>query len=256
MKTGTIPYPREFGPGDAGIDCKAVKRALAVSNGGADGMNLKTTTFARRAGEVLADWKKSVGLLHNPYYTEEAHELLQPFFDEDGAALMTKAARRIEAQRQRDAYVAAWRWSIAHHAQYHYAQVRPIPYYLPAFPTVTVRTDCSGNTGLCAKWAKLADPHGMAFNGQGNTSTVLSHCENIPESSARPGDLIVYRDGPGDSYGHHVVAILAVVGDDFECGSHGSEGDPRSIMHSAELAWQASHGHGTATFCRWLPSLV
>lgn len=257
MKTATIPYPREFGVGDSGSDCLAVKRALAHVLDGPHGMSVKTKTFAKTAGENLADWKLSVGLLHIPEYTEQAHSKLiaKGAFDEHGAALMAQKAYSLQAIASRTQYVHAWEWAIQHHALNHYIEARPIPYWIPPFSTTTeVKTDCSGESALLAYWEKLPDPGGMAFNGQDNTGTILHHCTRIPIAQALPGELVVYRKGSWDFYGHHVAAVLGrLPNGDLRLGSNGHQGDPNEYLHSAMAATQARGGYPDVVVCRWLP---
>lgn len=258
MKNETIPYPREFGPGAIGPDCRAVKRALAVALGGPHGMSTKTNTFSKPAQECLSDFKQQHKLLHDPIYTVQAHGALQPFFDEYGASLMVKQARTIEALRQRTVFVATLKEMIVRHDPRHYAQVRPIP--VTSKPVD--RSDCSGSVTVAAYRAGLPDPNGFAYHSpvEGNTGTILAHCAHVDINKLLPGDLIVYRRGSWDTYGHHVVAVLDIIassglpGLDYDCFSHGKEGDPRSIAHSVELEAQASRGYGTATGCRFLPT--
>ena len=256
MKPATIPFPRTFKVGDSGIDCRAVKRALAKWFGNADGLNLQSNAFGPRAGMVLGAFQNGHGLAPDEVYGPATHEKLRPFFDELGASLMARKAYSLAAQRQRDGYVAAWRWAVAHRVENDYREVRPIPFWLPAFETSQrIETDCSGETALLAKWEGLPDPSGFAFDGQGNTGTLLHHCTKIAIAQALPADLIVYRAGAWDSYGHHVVAILARLGaSDFEIGSNGHQGDPGQYMHSTMAATQAREGYPDSVFLRWLPA--
>lgn len=258
MKNGTIPFPRQFGPGDRGVDCKAVKRALAKWNGGPQGMSLTALTFATPAQKLLKAFKGGHGLLTSPMYTLPAHQALRPFFDEYGASLMVTKAAQVSAQRQRAAYVATWRWFLAHHVAQNYEEVRPIPEYLRPFETIVeIVTDCSGETEIGAKWSGLPDPSRLGFNGEGNTGSLLRACTKIPQARAQPADLIVYRAGAWDNYGHHVVSILEVLhgGQDFEVGSMGHDGDPGQYNHTNMLASQARSGYPLATFLRWLPAV-
>lgn len=260
MKTGTIPFPREFGPGAVGIDCRAVKEALANALGGAHGMDLKTNAFAAKtAGANLSKWKLSVGLLHTPEYTLEAHEKLRPFFTVQGAVLMVKKAMQISALKQRTAYVTGYRWMIAHHVDFNYFEVRPIPESLPPPWEVPleedVDTDCSGSIELDAVWTKCPDPSKMNFDGGGNTGTLLAACTKITQAQAQMADLIVYRAGTWDNYGHHVVAILERIKGDFLVGSNGHQGNPGEYTHTEMLGIQSGLGYPLATFLRWLPAL-
>lgn len=255
MKSGTIPFPRPFGPGDSGIDCRAVKGALAIALGGAHGMNLKTNSFAAKtAGADLSRWKLSVGLLHDPEYTLQAHEKLRPFFTPELAALMAKKALQVAGARQRGSYVDGWRKFIAT-VPTDYAEDRPIPLDLPPFETtVIVKTDCSGSCILVARWKNLPDPSGLNFDGQGNTGSFLAHCVEVTAAQAQPGDLIVYRASTTDEYGHHAVAVLERLSKDFLVGSFGSN-PPKEIAHSVEADYQAREGYPVATFLRWLPAV-
>lgn len=265
MKHETIPFPREFGPGTAGLDVKGVKRALkswAIKHSNPKwkpGAKIDATEFfGAIAQETLSEFKGRHGLLHDPVYTLQAHQRLRPFFDELGASWMARKANSLAAQAMRDAYVKAWRWSVAHESIYDYAQVRPIPEGLAPFQTSQrIRTDCSGNTEIMAAWTPhCPDPSGLFFNGEGNTGSLLAHGKRIVQQQALPADLIVYRKGTWDGYGHHVVAILDVIGkhEDFQVGSHGHQGDPGLYRHSAMLASQAAMGYPTATFLRFLPA--
>ena len=148
------------------------------------------------------------------------------------------------APSHRAALVGWAHWGVAHAAQIHYAELRPIPVH-DAPGTLPLTTDCSGFVTLCAKWAGCSDPNGLGFSGQGFTGTLLGHCNHIAPEHALPGDLIVY--GPGS--GHHVVLIVAKLPrGDFDCVSHGSEPDPRELRHSVIAAYQPA----PATFLRWL----
>lgn len=259
MKVGTIPFPREFGPGAKGIDCKAVKRALAVALGGSQGMSLTALTFAKPAQQALVKFKTKHGLLNDPIYTLEAHQALRPSFDLYGASLMARLTNRLAATRQRDAFVAGWRWAILHHALNDYSETRPIPEGLPPFETtVRIKTDCSGETEILAGWENLPDPSGLAFNGQGNTGSLLLHGTWVTQKQAQHADLVVYRAGTWDHYGHHVATILEVLngGADFQIGSNGHQDDPGEYLHSAMLATQAGMGYPLPTFVRWLPPIV
>lgn len=258
MKHATIPFPRQFGPGASGIDCRAVKRALAVALGGPEGMSLATGTFAQPAQIALVKFKQKHGLLNDPIYTLEAHTKLTPSFDAYGASLMAKAALAYAAKRQRATFVDTFDWMIAHHGLNDYREVRPIPLHLKPFETSTrIVTDCSGAIVLAAKWSNLPDPSKLGYDGAGNTGTFLAACTHITAQQALPGDLIVYRRGAGDLYGHHAVAVLSVIGAhaDFEVFSNGHQGDPGRYLHSAMAAEQArDFGATFPTFLRFLPA--
>lgn len=141
-------------------------------------------------------------------------------------------------------YVQAWRDAILHHANWDYAQIRPIPHPPHAGRIVT---DCSGAVTYLAELCKLPDPNGRRFDGRGYTGTLLDHCSQTTRAMLKPADLVVFGAFPG----HHVAAVLTV-GDDPMLGSMGRQGDPREISLSIEAASQAARGHSTVTYLRWL----
>jgi hypothetical protein len=125
--------------------------------------------------------------------------------------------------------VANAHWGVAHNAQIHYAQSRPIdgihhPRKLP------LSTDCSGFATDCLKWAGAPDPNGRNYDGFGYTGTMLSACAHISRHQARPGDLVVF--GPGT--GEHVVIIVGT-GPDPAVVSHGQEAGPIQVPLSVEV---------------------
>lgn len=253
MKPGTIPFPREFHPGARGPDVRAVKRALRKA--GQTGM-ADNTLFGQRAQECLAAFKHRHGLLQDPVYTRQAHEKLMPFFDLFGASLMSQEAATIARTRLRARFVEARRWMVAHHGTFDYAETRPIPETLAPFESEQrIRTDCSGSIELAARWtAGCPDPSRLGFNGEGNTATLMGGCRHIAPSEAAAGDLIVYRKGPDDSYGHHAVSVDEKLPDgDLRVVSHGHQGDPGYYLHSAMQAEQTrDFGAWQSVFLRFL----
>lgn len=130
-------------------------------------------------------------------------------------------------------------WGAANEPQIHYAQTRPIP-VTAATSHLPLTTDCSGFATICAKWAGAPDPNGRHFDGQGYTGTLLDHCQHIPLSQVRPGDLVVYGPHPG----HHVCVVVGLVKDkaghtvDLQLVSHGQEKGPVRVMNSIEQQFQ------------------
>jgi hypothetical protein len=121
--------------------------------------------------------------------------------------------------------VAQGKWGVAHKAQIHYRQSRPIdginrPHKLPLY------TDCSGFVTLCYKWAGAPDPNGNGYNGSGYTGTLEAHMRHIPHSQLRPGDLLLWK-------GKHVSLVIAA-GRDPLLVSHGEESGPYPIRFSAQ----------------------
>ncbi len=118
------------------------------------------------------------------------------------------------------ARILAWaRWGVAHHREFHYAQVRPIQYS----PSLPWRGDCSGFVTFCYKHAGAADPNGNNYNGQGYTGTLLAHGRKIAKSQLQPGDIVIY----GMPTVH--TAIVIQPGADPLTISMGHEGAPNLV---------------------------
>lgn len=134
------------------------------------------------------------------------------------------------ARRRR--IVAVARWGIAHAAEIHYVELRPIeglhrPWGVP------LRTDCSGFATLCYAWAGAPDPNGRSYDGQGYTGTLLAHLRPVPLDGVRQGDLVVWGEPPGV----HTALVLEPGGDPLLC-SHGEESGPVAIRFSVESRGQ------------------
>lgn len=133
----------------------------------------------------------------------------------------------------REKIVAYCEWGIAHAAQIHYAQKRPIPSNPKKLPLIT---DCSGFATLAYKSAGAPDPNGNRYDGQGYTGTLLRHGTRV--TVPLPGDLIFYGDYPG----HHVVIYMYEWHGAWVVCSHGQEIGPlRVLQHREEVAQHASH---------------
>lgn len=141
---------------------------------------------------------------------------------------LARRSRAIRAQ-----IVQTARWGVAHSADIHYAEVRPIPVQIRP-ESLPFTTDCSGFATLCYLWGGARDPNGRGYDGTGFTGTLLTHGRRIRRLAyAQPGDLIIYGPAPG----HHVV-IVVEKGRDPLVVSHGNEAGPVLERHSAELAVQ------------------
>lgn len=136
----------------------------------------------------------------------------------------TKAAKRAQV-------VAFLRWGVAHAAQIHYAEIRPIPHVAPGkLPSLPFTTDCSGFVTMAYQYAGLPDPNGGGYNGTGYTGTLL--VKGTPTVVPKPGDIGVYGPKPG----HHAVAALIAGG--AEIASHGSEVGPLELAEQVEQRYQ------------------
>jgi cell wall-associated NlpC family hydrolase len=141
------------------------------------------------------------------------------------AARSEQAARALGVRAE---IVAVARWAVAHAAEIHYAELRPIeslahPRRLP------IRTDCSGFVTLCYAWAGAPDPNGLGYSGQGYTGTLLEHLQRVPPDGVEPGDVVVWGEPPGV----HAALVLEPGSDPLLC-SHGVERGPLEIRLSAE----------------------
>lgn len=129
--------------------------------------------------------------------------------------------------------VANARFGVAHAAQIHYSQDRPIDMHFRDIPWTA---DCSGSTIAYAKAAGAPDPSGNGFSGQGNTDSILAHLRHRSRiADAELGDPILWHRG---SDGIH-VAVVVKPGRDPLLASHGSENGPLSIRYSVEYRYHA-----------------
>jgi hypothetical protein len=105
-------------------------------------------------------------------------------------------------------YVAARPYSSLSYWQYHH---QPMAGY-----------DCSSSVIAAAHRAGRLDPSGEAFNGSGNTQTMMDHLPHRATiSDCVHGDLLVFA-GPMDL--QHVVTVAAPDGENPTVFSHGSPG--------------------------------
>lgn len=145
----------------------------------------------------------------------------------------------------RAAIVATARWGIANEPQIHYSESPDTRLAALDTPrTLPLATDCSAWVTLCYRWAGGPDPNGLGFNGQGYTGAMLGACSRITQSTAQPGDLVVWGPTPG----HHVALVLEPGADPLLC-SHGEERGPVEIAFSIESRYQP----GPATWLACLP---
>lgn len=120
-------------------------------------------------------------------------------------------------------------WGLAHEAEIHYAQLRPID-GLTSPRKLPLSTDCSGFVTLCYKWAGAPDPNGRGYDGYGYTGTLLEHMRQVSQAQARAGDLVLWADSVRTRH----VAMVLDTGSDPLLVSHGSEPGPLRIRFSSE----------------------
>jgi peptidoglycan hydrolase-like protein with peptidoglycan-binding domain len=146
---------------------------------------------------------------------------------------MTTEAQAAIAQ-VRTEMVSNCNWGVAHNAEIHYAESRPIPINIPKY-YLPFTTDCSGFVTIMAKWSGAPDPNGLGYNGQGYTGTLLDHLPHITKAESLPGDLVVLGPPPGN----HVVTLVeaGTVADPLVV-SHGREADPDRTLLSVQIAGQ------------------
>jgi len=139
---------------------------------------------------------------------------------------------------QRKHLASSMDYLIAHAANVHYAEIRPMrTIHLTEAEADTLIThgrgitmDCSESITMLCKWAGLADPSGNHYNGQGYTGTMLAHLPHYTKpTSANVGAIVVF--GPGT--GQHAAMVLET-GPDPVLFSHGSEAGPLAIRLSVE----------------------
>jgi cell wall-associated NlpC family hydrolase len=138
-------------------------------------------------------------------------------------------------------------WGVANKDRIAYSQGTSRLAALDKPGTLPLATDCSAFSTLCYAWAKAPNPNWPGpYKAEmgGYTGTMLNHCKHVPQSAAKPGDLVVWTP---PATGQH-VAMVAATGPDPWLVSHGSDSGPSKIRFSDEDAYQRQHGHGTAVF--------
>jgi hypothetical protein len=119
---------------------------------------------------------------------------------------------------------------IAHASLVHYSQATRMTIVrdrlqLPPLER-DISEDCSSSTTGLYWLAKLPDPNGLGYNGEGFTGTEAQHGQVVwrvgdPLSELRPGDLVFYGAYPHS----HVTMYLG----DGRVFSHGSEAGPYNL---------------------------
>ena len=258
-----VPYPRQFGPGASGLDCRAVKRALADWAHGTHGMSLKTDGFGKAAQLVLSSFKGAHGLLSDPIYTLPAHTVLEPYFDALGVHLMTFEATMLEEQRLRNLFLQIADLTVVHKGLFLYSELigedpgerdwfRVAP--LRWDGSVRFSCDCSGHAIGCGAHAGLAHPifgpQQPLFDSDGATGAILSALPHITANQAQPGDWVVFV-GPTKPAGAHVTILRSKLKNgDWSCVNMGGRMDPSDSTLSWQAAYQRAHGAPDLVYVR------
>ncbi len=131
---------------------------------------------------------------------------------------------------KRKAFVNECEWWIAHTANTHYGQLRPIPNEDIKAHRQPLTTDCSGMLTGIMFTIGAPDPNGRDYDGQGYTGTIMSGCEYVSLTSLEPGDLIVCAEGDNTVHVYGVMRVLPA--GDYLLFSHGREEAPETITFS------------------------
>jgi peptidoglycan hydrolase-like protein with peptidoglycan-binding domain len=190
--------------GDAVRHIQELLGRAGFDPGGVDG------DFGRKTEAAVKDFQQAKGLLVDGEVGPDTLAAL-----EGGVAHANQVPEGIRGE-----IVANALFGVAHEADIHYEQLRPID-GIGDVHKLPLNVDCSGFATLCYNWAGAPDPNGLGYNGLGYTGTLLNHMDRIDRDAALPGDLVVIGPGSGD----HVV-IIVEAGSDPMVVSHGREAGP------------------------------
>lgn len=145
-------------------------------------------------------------------------------------------------QSKRDLACAIARRYAANHADWQYAEVRPIPLQLIRATggkpgSAIKRTDCSGSCKAIAYAAGYPDPTGRGYDGWGNTEDFTAHAQRHglakTRARARHGDFATFLGAL--PHQHEILLLEDVhVSPDPLVFSFGSPGGPRILRLSQE----------------------
>lgn len=213
--TPIVPYFRLISLGSYGKDVQGAKRALWRANG-LGVPKQPTQTFGPVAVKQLRTFQKTHGLAQDGVLGPTTLRKLGPSFDQYAFFLYTGyppgASKKQQARTLKVAYAL---WGYNNRVSIHYAEFRPMT-HMDALQLLPVSEDCSTFATKDFKFAKVADPNGLNYNGYGNTGTMRQHGRVVSLADAKPGDLVHYNDP------QHVAVY---VGHD-RVVTHGSEVGP------------------------------
>ena len=144
----------------------------------------------------------------------------------------------------RDNIVKWAKWGVENHAQFTYTEGPTRMAAVFKNPgTLPISCDCSAWVTICYRWAGAPDPNGLGYNGYGYTGSLLANTQgvHIAQSSAQPGDIVVYGNPPGVH-----TAIIVEAGADPLTVSMGQQGDPNFCRVSQD-------GRTPRTYIRYVP---
>jgi hypothetical protein len=214
-----IPFGRELRLGNAGPDCRAVKRALARAGFGPKLLGGLTGVFGKYAVANLRRFQTASKLDADGVYGEATHAKLTPHFD----SLSLKLYTSYDSTRHKVVEAARYFASIEPRVHYTQGPSRMQIVRERLRPRLLLKKhvyeDCSSFVTGCYWIAGAKDPNGRGFDGAGWTGTLAPHGHPVSTREAKPGDLAFYgRSAPW----HHVALYIGsglVI-------SHGSERGP------------------------------
>lgn len=220
----------------SGRDVYGFKRELHRAGIHATGFTTATTVFGLGMEHAVKHFQTANGLTADGVIGPITHTHLWPYGDAYAHWLISHV--RVSAPDPRAKLVAEFRYLVSVHDEIGYDEVRPIPLKRILDHAWPVYTDCSGLVTAAYYAAGYPDPNGLAYNGQGNTATLMSHLAQIPRSHIQQGDLAIFGVYPGK----HVVAFLDTTSDPtvFSHGHTGSPDDPGEYTFSRFTSYFSS----------------
>lgn len=232
-KAAVVPHPRDLRfrrPYMAGRDVLALQRALARAGvrPWASRAHPFTGTFGAGTRDQVKAFQRRRGLSADGVYGVATHRKLGAFFDTYGIWLLNGYRIVSPAERAQARLVTAAMAAYNDRAFIGYTQ-GPGRMYLvrhrvndPSwlFRHVYFAEDCSSTATWLAYAARVDDPNGLGYNGQGFTGTQAANGHRVFSSTAPVGSFNFYGGGPPYS---HVTVRVSPGG---RCLSHGSSPGP------------------------------
>lgn len=187
-----VPFTRVIKLGTGGQDVKGVKRAVWRAN------DLKLTPFTAVFGPVAAQqtrvFQAAHGLRTDGQIGPATLHKLAPYFDRYAFFLYEGYPPGLSpAAQKRQKALAYLLWGYNNRASIYYLQQRPMT-LLNDLEHLPVSEDCSTFYTKMAKFAGWADPNGNAYDGVGNTTSLVAHGREINVAFAAVGDGVFYSN--------------------------------------------------------------